>query len=199
METRSITVSQGTWLVGPPYDAEWAAGSGLAFGATVDGSLFTISGDGFSAAAVGFYVSSPDVLTVALTPQGDYDFSWFSVNAAPALRSRGGMAITVYQNGNPTPIEDRRAVLWNVSGVGPWSGQHGTGRIADAASPAWGFGPVPIAPVYVSTAPGRRFLVWVWCWQINQLIPPTGSGFLAMMRCKMPAVAVNAGPPIIIH
>ncbi len=192
-----ITVPGGSRIFGPPYDAEWQEGGGQAFGSRIDGTLITVSTPGFSAAGVGFYLSAPEPYLAAVTPQGNYEWNWASFADLPWLRSRGGLGLAVYVDGEPQPAVSRQAQLWSVSGVSVFSGAQGSGRIADAASPAFGFGPVPLAPVLIQMVPGSRYLVWVWGWQVTTA--DSASGFIAFSKLKMPLVTVEAGPPLVIR
>jgi hypothetical protein len=107
------------------------------------------------------------------------------------------MGITIYTNSEPQPTMSRQPVLWSVSGMTTLSGQKGSGRIADAASPAFGFGTVPLAPALVNLVPGSRYLVWVWCWQTARL--EKDDPFIAFLGFSLPFVTIDAGPPILIH
>jgi hypothetical protein len=105
--------------------------------------------------------------------------------------------MTIYVDGAPQPAVSKQVTLWNLSGATRLTGDYKTGRIADAASPAIGFGTVPLAPALVNMVPGSSYLVWVWCWQLARNI---GNGtFIAFMNLKMQFVSLDAGPPIIIH
>ncbi|HEX4953978.1 MAG TPA: hypothetical protein VF017_11365 [Thermoanaerobaculia bacterium] len=192
-----ITIPGGSRVFGPPYDVEWQEGGGSAFGSRADGTLITVSTPGFSAAGVGFYLTAPEPYLAAVIPQGGYEWSWASFADLPWLRSRGGVGIAVYVDGEPQPAVSRQAQLWSLSGVSVFSGGQGSGRIADAASPAFGFGPVPLAPILIHMTPGRRYLVWVWCWQVTPA--EAASGFIAFLQAKMPLVTVDAGPPLVIR
>jgi hypothetical protein len=198
MKALDFTVTDGSRIIGTPYDVDWGTGGGFAFGGRFDGKAVAFGLDGASTAAIGFHVSSPDELSVAITPLGRYEWSWFSVQGLPGVRSRGGLGMTVYLNDNPQPIASTQAVLWRVSGVpSGFHGDAGSGSIADAASPASGFGPVPIAPVFLNTGPNLRYLVWVWCWQV--CAGTAGNSFLSLINMKMPAVRIDAGPPMHLH
>ena len=107
------------------------------------------------------------------------------------------MGITIYTDSEPQPTMSRQPVLWSVSGMTSWKGANGSGRIADAASPAFGLGTVPLAPALVNMVPGSRYLVWVWCWQTSRL--EKDDAFIAFLNFHMPFVTIDAGPPIVIH
>lgn len=204
MKTFDFTVPTGSRVFGPPYDLDWAEGNGIAFGGRVDGKVNTIpTRNGFTAAGIGFYLTTNEPSLAAITPQGTYEWSWLALENLPFARSRGGMGITIYTNAEPQPTMSRQQVLWSVSGMistnstVPWSGQNGSGRIADAASPAFGLGTVPLAPALLNMVPGSRYLVWVWCWQTSQL--EQDDSFIAFLGFSMPFVTINAGPPIVIR
>lgn len=188
----AFVLPSGTNVLGPPFDLEWQAGTGWPYGSINGDSLITLAYDGFTAAGVGFYVSSPQRLLAAITPMGSYRFNWFVLTDEPALRSRGGLGLTVYLNGNPAPVYSRQAVLWSISGGIPYTGEDETGAIATAASPAFGLGPVPLAPVYLELGPARQYLIWVWCWQVAKL-PPTSTTW-TFLRAQMPFAMASAGP-----
>jgi hypothetical protein len=181
-------------IVSPPYDVEWAEGSGLAFGAKVDGKVFTLpNADGFSAAGVGFHITSPVAASATLTPIGDYKWNWWSPTNLPTARSRGGLGTAVFRAGESTPVVSRQPILWTVAGATAMSGQGGEGRIADAASPAFGLGTVPLAPVQFEMAAGADYLVWFWCWQTSQ-VPPE---FWAILTFTLQFVTVLLDDPFV--
>ena len=193
-----FTVPSGSRVFGPPYDRDWSEGNGLGIFSRFDGKAYTIpKANGFSAAGIGFYLTTNEPVLAAITPQGTYDWSWVSFADLPFARSRGGMGITIYTNSEPQPTMSRQPVLWSGSGMTTFSGQKGSGRIADSASPAFGLGTVPLAPALVNMVPGSRYLVWVWCWQTSRL--EEHDGFIAFLRFVMPFVTIDAGPPILIH
>jgi hypothetical protein len=107
------------------------------------------------------------------------------------------LGITGYVDQNPKAALSRQAALWTLSGVTRFAAGNGTGRIANAASPALGFGPVSLGPVLPNIVPGSRYLVWVWCWQTARNV--RNKGFIAFINLKMPFVMVNAGPPLFIR
>lgn len=192
------TVPSGSRVFGPPYDREWHEGNGIAFGARTDGKVFTIpTANGFSAAGIGFYLTTDKPVLAAITPQGTYDWNWTAFENLPFARSRGGLGIAVYANSDPQPMISRQPQLWSVSGVTTFTGQKGNGRIADAASPAFGFGTVPLAPALINMSPGSCYLVWVWCWQTAQM--EKDDGFIAFLSFNMPFVTIDAGPPIVVN
>jgi len=193
-----FTVPTGSRVFGPPYDRDWSEGNGVGVFSRFDGKAYTIpKANGFSAAGIGFYLTTNEPALAAITPQGTYDWNWSSFADLPFARSRGGMGITIYTNSEPQPTMSRQPVLWSASGMTLFSGQKGSGQIADAASPAFGLGTVPLAPALVNMVPGSRYLVWVWCWQTSRL--EKDDGFIAFLSFFMPFVTIDAGPPILIH
>ncbi|PSB20695.1 hypothetical protein C7B65_07310 [Phormidesmis priestleyi ULC007] len=198
VKTFDFTVPSGTRVFGPPYDREWSEGNGFSFGGRVDGKAITIpKRNGFSAAGIGFYLTTNEPVLAAITPQGTYDWNWSAFENLPFARSRGGMGITIYTNSEPQPTMSRQPVLWSASGMTTFSGQKGSGRIAEAASPAFGLGTVPLAPALINMVPGSRYLVWVWCWQTSQL--EEDDAFIAFLSFSMPFVTIDASPPILLH
>jgi len=199
MNTMDLQVTGGSRIFGPPYDDDWSEGNGIAMFSRHDGKVMTIpKTNGFSAAGIGFYLNAPNEPSlVSIIPQGTYDFSVSSFADLPFLRSRGGLGVAVYTDGEAQPTLARQPVLWSLSGVKAFSGPSGSGRIADAASPAFGLGTVPLAPVLINMVPGSRYLVWVWCWQTMQ--GSENDPFIAFQSFNMPFVTIAAGPPVIVR
>jgi hypothetical protein len=195
--TFDLTVQSGTRFLGPPYDQDWSEGNGMGAFARFDGRALTITKDnGFSAAGIGFFLSTTETVLAAITPQGTCDWSWAAFGDLPSARSRGGMGLTIYTDGQQQPTHSHQPVLWSVSGVTAFTGDKGSGRIADAASPAFGLGTVRLAPALLQMVRGSTYLVWVWSWQIAR---ETGDPFIAFSSFDMPLVTIHAGPPVIIH
>lgn len=192
------TVPSGSRVFGPPYDRTMVLGNGLSFGGQIDGKVYTIqTPNGISEAGIGFYLTTDEPVLAAITPQGTYDFSWAAFEFLPFARSRGGMGITIYTDSEDQPTLSRTPVLWSISAMTALTGHTGNGQIADAASPAFGLGTVPLAPALLNMVPGSRYLVWVWCWQIAKLEP--NDRFIAWLQFAMPFVTIDAGPPILLH
>jgi hypothetical protein len=189
-------VPRGSHVLGTPYDREWQTGGGIAWGARHDGKATTFGVNGFSAAGVGFYLStSSDVpLMASVTPEGFYNYNWSSFEDMPFLRSSGGIGLTVYTNEEPNPSMSLKPTLWSLSGVTRFTGDKGQGRIADASSIYQGpFGPIRLAPILLNMTPGVRYLIWVWCWQTLQT--RESSPFISFMSMEMPFVSVNLSTP----
>ncbi len=198
IRTLELTVPNGSSIHGLPYDRDWSTGNGVAIFARADGKVYTIpSDDGFSAAGVSFYLTTNEPVLAAITPQGDYNWNWAAFTNLPFVRSSGGLGITVYTDGAPEPTLNRQPVLWSISGPAQFAGDKGSGRIADAASPAFGLGTLPLAPALLNMNPGSTYQVWVWCWQTSQSTKNTG--FWAYLSFFMPFVTIEAGPQLSIH
>ena len=195
--TFDLTIQSGMQFIAPPYDQDWSEGNGVGMLSRFDGSVYTVTKDnGFSAAGIGFSLTTTETVLAAITPQGTYDWNWAAFADASSARSRGGMGLTIYADGQPQPVLSHQPVLWSVSGVTAFSGEKGAGRIAAAASPAFGLGTVPLAPALLHMNPGSNYLVWIWAWQVAQ---HTENGFIAFSSFDMPLVTINAGPPVIVR
>jgi hypothetical protein len=194
-----FTVPNGCSNFGPPYDQDWGVGIAETFGSTADGNVITIAEvDGQSAGGIAFHLTTNEPVLASITPQGTYQWSWLNLlNFLPDAWTTGGMGITIYTDSQTEPTLSRQPVLWSASAFAPLSGQTGNGLIANAASPAFGFGAIPLAPALLNMIPGSRYLVWVWCWQLSH--HQDGDGFFAILNYTMPSVTVCAGPPIVIH
>lgn len=193
----SFTIGSGCRVVGTPYDVDFSVGTAFGFGAKHDGKIISVGTEGEAAGGVGFYLTSSAEVDMSITPQGDYEFSWFSAAHAPGWRSFGGLGITIYADGAPDPVLNRKVRLWDVHGAGLLQGGTGKGAFASASSPTlpWSFGPVPLAPVIVRLQPGRRLLVWMWSWQVSNRV----EGTLAFLSMRVPAVQLCGSPPLVLH
>jgi hypothetical protein len=194
--TMDFTVPLGVRMIAPPYDHGWAVGAGLGT-AKFDGAMLAFGEEGFSASGASVVLSSPTEVLASVTPEGTFDFAWVSFDNYPSLLSRGGLGILVYEGGNPTPLLVRQAVLWSLSGVSQFSSDKGSGQYADAVAAMTSFGPVRLAPALINMRPGVSYEVWMWCWTVGQ--NQKGTAFLSDVRCNIPVVLVDAGPPIVIH
>jgi hypothetical protein len=194
----TISLSPGNRLMSPPYDVDWSSGSGIGFLSRYDGDLYSVGNDGFSGAGVGMFLETSTPVAVALTPIGTQRYSWFTMSGFTNTFSRGGLGVLVYQVGNPTPLALREVTLWDISGGrASYSGDTASGSIADAASPASGFGPIPLAPLLFDMQPGIKYLFWVWIWQFLREL---GSGdFFAIQDAHVSLIESSAGPQTIIH
>lgn len=219
-----FAVTDGCRVLGTPYDLEWQVGGGNAYvdymvPARDNGKFGLFSTEGFSAAGVGFYLSSSSAADVTVTPQGTYRFVWVLASKDPLVApltpnmfSQGGLGITVYANEDKSPVFSRRVPLWDHRGymyTGPVhrvgdkvyffpGGDNQQGSIASAAAPPSPgmFGPTPLAPILLRLTPGNRYLIWVWCWEMLRS-PAEPAVYAAFFNAHMPAVTVCAGPPIV--
>jgi hypothetical protein len=201
LKTYDLVVPTGSTVFAPPYDSEWQEGRGLAFGAKADGKLVTwdpmpgtTSGAGIG---VSLNVTSPAV--VSITPQGTYEFSWFSFEDIPGGWTKGGLGATVFQNADPTPILSEMATLWSVGNITKFTADSRNGTLASAvvAGPSGIFGTQFYAPINLVLQPGSSFLVWIWGWQLSNI--PDGHAFMAIMNMTVPFISLTSGPPPIIH
>jgi hypothetical protein len=185
-------------IVSPPYAHEWAAGSGLAFGAIVDGSLVTVDTQGVSVAGVNVYLTSnaDHEMDAMVTPLGTFKWSWLSAEDLPTLQTQGGLGTNVTHNGSE--LSRREVALWARTGATTLSGESGGGDLPKAASMASGpFGPIEIFPTYIQRMrPGEPYLFALWCWQAAQY--PDDASWIGMMNATMTGVWVSLSEPTII-
>ncbi|MFT3704356.1 MAG: hypothetical protein QM802_18450 [Agriterribacter sp.] len=190
-------------VLAPPYDRQWAQGSAMggSGGALISGEIYTFSKDNdYSAGGIGFNLTTDKSVLVSIIPQGTFMWGYSLPYQAGRVSSSGGLGITVYKDGETQPILTRQPRLWNFENVTAELviQDSGHGNIEDAASPAIGFGKVPLAPALVNLEPGARYLVWVWAWQVCN-VAPDGKGFFAALSFDMPFVTIDACPPIYLH
>ncbi|PFM43735.1 hypothetical protein COJ45_27845 [Bacillus cereus] len=196
----NINVNSGSRIIGPPYDKTHSIGNGMTFGSQYTGKILTFSTQGRSVAALGFYITSPDSLLAAITPQGFYEWSWFASSLDQEfVFTTGGVGVNVFLGDGEKLIHEQEATLWHFSGNVNQIliGDTGKGKIANASSPAFGLGSIPIAPIYINMEPSRRYLVWIYSWQFNEFRGK--KEFFAGMTMDMPFLTVDAGPPIKLH
>jgi hypothetical protein len=192
-------VPRGSRIFSPPYDTDWGVGAAQAFFARLDGHVTSVSvPNGLSAGGVGFFLTTNEPALVSIVPFGEYNWTWIAFANLPFARTRGGMGITIYTDGNPDPTQSREQVLWDASGFQTFHGASGRGAIADAASPAFGFGTVPLAPALLNMVPGSHYLVWIWCWQTCAGLKEDDP-YIGFMNFEMPAVSIDAGAPLVIR
>jgi len=195
----TITLRDGCRIVGTPFDMAWATGrAALAFGSKWNGTFSIFGIDGPASAGVAVELTSDSEVDIAITPSGTYDGSWFTFHDARTWRNDTGLGITVYADGDPTPVYSRQVVLWSIRGTAAQTAGAVSGDIAKASSPtaSGSFGAYPLAPVFCRLRPGRRLLVWVWGWQVNGGRP---EGVWSLLLVRVPAIVVCAAPPIILH
>jgi hypothetical protein len=200
-------------IFAPPYEVSILKDGGepdFRFSASSSSGNLRVTNDSlnlasFSLAGVGFYVSTKKPVLASITPEGTYQWSWYSGTSQPLLQSRGGLGIAIYKDSEPQPTWSREVLLWSESGIIKldlelFAGKKGNGRIADAASPTFGFGPIPLAPALVNMVPGPRYLVFVYCFQttINPLIFGSDT-FNTNLSIRVPSVTICENPPIVVR
>lgn len=199
--TFDLVIYPGSVVFAPPYDKEWQEGRGLAFGAKSDGNFLTMQPNPgeTSGAGVGLIIQSSTLADASIMPQGGYKTSIFSVsNQSANAWSMGGLAVTIYNGGNPSPEISRIIPLWSITNIHQWFGLTLEGQIADATSvTAPGPFPYRLVDFTLRMEPNVPYLVWIWAWQTGNV--PDGNGFLALSSVTMPAVTISAGPPVVIH
>jgi hypothetical protein len=210
MPTLEATLPPGITILAPRYDRLWTSLNGSSsvsgysgfenpaehplftgrVGAIVAQSMYTLQG-------LGMYVSVTAPSLVAITPMGTYQAGISGFLGAPSLRSTAGLGALVYQGASPTPVVSRIVEVWRIAGLGHKESVQVDGTIRDAASPAFGFGPVPLAnPMLAHMQPGITYTIWFWCW-IRTAIA-ANEYTLGAITMHLPFVVVTAGPPPII-
>jgi hypothetical protein len=192
-KTMDFTIPVGSRVIGLPYDHSWGAGGGWPL-SKLDGEMLVFGGEGFSASGASVILTSPKPLLASVTPTGSYDFSYVSLDNYPSLASQGGLGLLVYANGEA--LTTRLAVLWTVSGISQFMGNKGSGSYADAVAAETSFGPIRLAPVLLNMTPDVTYEVWMWCWVICQ--NSSGKAFMSYVKCTIPLVMLDAGPPLVI-
>lgn len=191
--------SLGHWLpILPPFDFQRTEGNGVLDDTLNTGVCLTIPTDnGLSLAGVGFQVSPSEEKQASIAPRGTYEFNMFCLGGSPAVRSQGGLSAAVYVDGNPDPVAERHALLWNLVGVPQFFGQQGSGNLRDAATPAspGSFGSVPLSPLDVPFHPGHSYVVWYWCWQQSNAV--SGDGFFATLKMTFEGARIYQYPPFV--
>jgi len=190
-----IEPKSNTRFISPPYELGWS--EGIAFDGMSDGSMITMHSQGFSAGGLGFHLSSPERMFATMTPSGHYDFNWASFEHYPGLSSTGGLGITVYKGGSPTPMVNRRTRLWRVSSPLPFTADRGEGFMSDLHTgdglPALGAFASSLAPISVDMEAGASYLIWIWTWQVASL-PREGMAFWAFLKCSVPTLLITTTP-----
>lgn len=191
-----IELKSNTRIISPPYELGWSEGIG--FDGRSDGGMVTMHSQGFSAGGLGFHLSSRERMFATVTPFGHYDFNWASFEHYPGLSSTGGLGITVFKGGSPTPLVNRRTRLWRVSSPPAFTADRGEGFLSDLHT---GDGlPAPrtfaslLVPISVDMEAGAGYLIWIWTWQVASL-PREGTAFWAFVKCNVPTVLVTTTPP----
>lgn len=180
----------------PPFNFQRAEGNGILNDALNTGRCLTVPTDnGLALAGVGFQVSPSAEKDASINPLGSYEFNVFCLGGAPAARSQGGLSAAVYADGDPNPVAERHATLWNLVGVPQFFGQAGNGALRDAATPPspGSFGTVPLSPLEVRFHAGHSYVFWYWCWQQNNGILDTG--LFATLNMTLEGALIHRYPP----
>lgn len=195
-----FTLPSGRQVISPPYDTFWTIGQAESGPwALIDGEVLAYTPDGppESAAGIGVHLTTDEPVLASITPNGTCEFFLGMAPPLPHGRISGGLGITVWTDGDPSPTFSRQAILWDFNGLPGLFGIHGSGQIADAHSPAVGFGFIRLAPVLLNMVPGARYLLWIWCWNIAQ--HQVLDGLIGYINFSLPSIAIDAGPPLAIH
>ncbi|MEU3657264.1 hypothetical protein AB0E67_31620 [Streptomyces sp. NPDC032161] len=190
-----LDIHPGTQVVAAPYDHSWQTGLGLPLSG-VDGHMSLLGGDEFSGAGLSFFITATADVSVAVTPQGSYEHSFFDLQTHPNLTTTGGAGSIVYGSGGTT-IVDTKATLWNRVGMSPGTGESVNIAMADITGMSGG--PFPgqrLFPVLFDMHQGDTYEVWIYLW--NACANTTGTPFLCSQSGKAPVVTVDAGPPFIL-
>lgn len=205
MKPFSVTLQPGNRVIGAPYDLYWTytGTSGVTFkGTNVSGrpldTLSTFAGDGYMAEGVGVFLDAPIPLSATVMPKGTYEFTWINFLATNVnLRAQGGLGVLVYEVGNDTPIVMQQATLWSIVGGFPYSHGEGSGSIEDVVAFTTDFGNVLLTPVSFDMQAGKRYLFWIWQWEI--LNRNGVQDFIAVQKVRIPLIVTSAGSPMVIR
>lgn len=135
-------------------------------------------------------------VSVAVTPQGSYEHSFFDLQTHPNLMTTGGAGAIVYGSGGTTVV-DNKATLWNRVGISPSTGESVNIAMADITGMSGG--PFPgqrLFPVLFDMRQGDTCEVWIYLW--NACANTSGTPFFCSQSGKAPVVTVDAGPPVIV-
>jgi hypothetical protein len=193
-----VALSSGCQLIAPPYDVNWAVGNGSPLGRD-NGRPFTSGCDGFSASGFGLFLKSERHVAVSLVPQGRFTGSWIRLDPGrdERQRSSGGTGVVIYADGSL--LLSRQPKQWDISAPNQFECASFDLPFAATATPALpgSFGTIPLAPVLFEMLPGRRYLVWLYVWQLASGID--GKNFLAFNKGVIPLISVCTSDPINLH
>jgi hypothetical protein len=188
----------GFQLLAPPYDTSWNVGAGTPLSAWDGTSIIFGGGRGseFSASGFGIHLSSDRHVSVSVMPQGRFTAGWVNFLVPALVRSLGGTGAVVYSDGSL--LLSRKPEVWDVRDPAQFTGAQFDLLFASTATPpiAGSFGPVPLAPVLFEMLPGKRYLIWFYIWQLNNV--RDGEGFVVFSQAKVPLIAARVGPPLIL-
>ncbi len=189
-QTFDLELHPGVQLLVPKYDRWWAVGSGMPW-AHLDGTMYVIGSDGFSASGFGFYLEADEEGLVGIFPIGPCNSSWACFEDSPRLRSKAGAGVVVYDGSNL--VVSRQPILWDVRSPTKFTGQNHKPQFGDIATPAapGTFGTVPLAPVLAPIRPGRPLLVWFYHWHLG--LNMKDAPFFAFLSSEVPLISVTFG------
>ena len=195
-QTYDLHLNLGMQFLTPKYDRWWATGSGMPW-ADLDGSMFVVGSDGFSASGFGMYLEADEPGLLSIVPQGLCQANWVSLDDLPSLHSMAGAGVVAYDGA--TILVSRQPLLWDVRSPGKYMGNGYNLPFGNIATPAIpdSFGTVPLAPVLVPIEPGKRVLVWFYTWHLGGGMKDTP--FIALLNSKVPLVSVVFGKSPIIR
>jgi hypothetical protein len=211
MHTLEAVLPPGVTILAPRYDRVWTSLNGTSWVSGYTGyekpaehPLFTglvavpAVGTSYNLQGLGMYVTVTAPSLVAITPMGTYQSKISGLLGAPSLRGTAGLGALVYEGTSATPLISRIVEVWRVAGLGPRESVSVEGPIKDAAPPAFGFGPIPLAnPLLAWMQPGVTYTIWFWCWIRTGI---TANEYtLGGISMNLPFVVVSAGPPPIIR
>ena len=194
--TFNYTLWPGWQVIVPKYDRWWAVGHGMSW-AHVDGKMFVIGGDGFSASGFGIYLEADEEGYVSIVPHGPCSSTWASFKHLPDLRSSAGAGAVVY-DGN-TLLVSRQPILCDVRGPKEFAGETFKPDFGKIATPPLRgtFETVPLSPVIAPIGPGRQLLVWFYHWHVGANMAETP--FWPFITSEVPMVFVNFGKGPIVR
>ena len=202
MKPFRITLQPGNQVIGAPYDLSWryAGTTSQTFKGTTQtvDTLYTFGGEGYEAHGVGVFLDAPIPLSATVMPKGTYEFKWVNFVATNVnLRAQGGLSVIVYEVGDETPIVVQQATLWSAVGGFPSTSGEGSGSIEDVVAFTTDFGNVLLTPVSFDMQAGKRYLFWIWLWEI---INRNGvQDFVTYKKVHIPLIVTSAGSPMIIR
>ena len=190
VRTFSFTANPGFNVLVPPYDVEWSTGVGPFVKADkASGELVCSITHGFVAAAVGVFLSSPVKASVRFSPVAPFSYTWTHFPFRGPTSGKGGVGVLAYCNEDKQPFLENGVLLWNDSRDFPAPIASGSGdSFVSAALPRY---------VLMMMEPGNTYLVWVWCWEMAHNSTTDGHEGLVLdeIRCTVPFIVVDAGPP----
>jgi hypothetical protein len=184
-----LQMNPGFDVMVPPYDLEWGMGASSAD--KDKGEFKALIVNGYSAAAVGVVLSSPVRAAVRFSPIVPFSYYWMNWPFSGPASSQGGVGVLAYANKDTQPFIDKRAVLWHDWRDYPMPIARDDGGDFFATTP-------PLGDILLQVEPGNTYQMWMWCWGMGHSVSDAdrASTTLSEIRCRMPFVVVDAGPPL---